>query len=348
MNAGTGRMPAQDTKGGGKTMTIFGGIRLAAALAVAGVLPGLPAQAFEPEATECIAPAAPGGGWDFTCREVGKTMQDLGLVPGTMQVTNIAGGGGGVAFAEVVNKRNDDNDLIVAASSATSTRLAQGAFPGNTMDQVRWLASIGADYGIIAVAKDSPITTLPELMDKIKADPTSVSIAGGSAVGGWDHLKVLIAARAAGIDDVRTIKYVPFDGGGEAVTQLLAGSVQAFTGDASEAKGFVDSGDIKVIAVLAPERLPGDFSEFPTAKEQGIDAVGANWRGFYAPGGMSDDAYAFWVDAIGKVYASDEWKQIMARSGIAPLDLSGEEFQNFVAQRIQETEELSKEIGLIN
>ena len=98
---------------------------------------------------------------------------------------------------------------------------------------------------------------------------------------------MLIAAKKAGIDDVRSIKYVAFDGGGEAVTQLLAGSVQAFTGDASEAKGFVDSGDIKVIAVLAPERMEGDFAVFPTAKEQGIDAVGANWRGFYAPGGMS-------------------------------------------------------------
>jgi putative tricarboxylic transport membrane protein len=274
------------------------------------------ASAFEPEATECIAPAAPGGGWDFTCRQVGKTLQDLGLVPGTMQVTNLAGGGGGVAFAEVVNKRNDSNDLIVAASSATSTRLAQGAFPGNTMDQVRWLASVGADYGIIAVAADSPINTLPELMDAIKADPSSISIAGGSAVGGWDHLKVLIAANAAGIEDVRTIKYVAFDGGGEAVTKLLAGSVQAFTGDASEAKGFVDSGDIKVVAVLAPERLEGDFSVFPTAAEQGIDAVGANWRGFYAPGGMSDEAYGYWVDAIGKVYDSDEWKATMAQSGI--------------------------------
>ncbi len=245
---------------------------LAAFIAAMGLAAA--ASAFEPEATECIAPAAPGGGWDFTCRQVGKTLQDLGLVPGTMQVTNLAGGGGGVAFAEVVNKRNDSNDLIVAASSATSTRLAQGAYPGNTMDQVRWLASVGADYGIIAVAADSPINTLPELMEAIKADPTSISIAGGSAVGGWDHLKVLIAANAAGIEDVRTIKYVAFDGGGEAVTQLLAGSVQAFTGDASEAKGFVDSGDIKVVAVLAPERLEGDFGAFPTAKEQGIDAVG--------------------------------------------------------------------------
>jgi putative tricarboxylic transport membrane protein len=304
-------------------------------------------QAFEPEQTECIAPANPGGGWDFTCRQVGKTLQDLSLVPGTMQVTNLAGGGGGVAFAEVVNKRNDSNDLIVAASSATSTRLAQGAYPGNSMDQVRWLASVGADYGIIAVAKDSPIATLPELLDQIKADPTSVSIAGGSAVGGWDHLKVLIAARKAGIEDVRQIKYVAFDGGGEAVTQLLAGSVQAFTGDASEAKGFVDSGDIKVLAVLAPERLDGDFAAFPTAREQGIDAVGANWRGFYGPGGMSDDAYAWWVDAIGTVYDSDEWKATMAQNGLAPLDLRGEAFEQFVAASVAEIEEISREIGLI-
>lgn len=306
-----------------------------------------PSFAFEPENPECIAPANPGGGWDFTCRQVGKTLQDLGLVPGTVQVTNIAGGGGGVAFAEVVNKRNADNDLIVAASSATSTRLAQGAFPGNTMDQVRWVASVGADYGIIAVAADSEIETLPQLMDQMKADPRSVSISGGSAVGGWDHLKVLIAAQAAGIEDVRTIKYVAFDGGGEAVTQLLAGSVQAFTGDASEAKGFVDSGDIKVIAVLAPERLEGDFASFPTAVEQGLDVIGANWRGFYAPGGMSDDAYNYWVDAVAQVYSSEEWKEIMAQNGLAPLDLQGDEFQAFVAESVARIEGLSREIGLI-
>ena len=319
-------------------------IGLAAAFTLAS---SIAAHAFDPGNTECIAPANAGGGWDFTCRQVGKTMQDLGLVPGTMQVTNLAGGGGGVAYAEVANKRAEDNNLIVAASSATATRLAQGAYPGNTMDEMRWVGAVGADYGIIAVAADSEIATLPELMDQIKADPTSVSVAGGSAVGGWDHLKVLLAAQKAGIEDVRTIKYVAFDGGGEAVTQLLAGSVQAFTGDASEAKGFVDSGDIKVIAILAPERLEGDFASFPTAKEQGIDVIGANWRGFYAPGDMSDDAYAFWTDAVAKTYASDEWKQVMAQNGLAPLDMTGDAFQAFVADSVASITDLSKQIGLI-
>jgi putative tricarboxylic transport membrane protein len=319
----------------------------AAALFVAGSAVAVQAQGFSPENPECIAPANPGGGWDFTCRQAGKSMQDLGLIPSTMQVVNLAGGGGGVAFAEVVNKRTDDNDLIVAASSATATRLAQGAYPGNTMDQVRWLATVGADYGVIAVAASSDMNTLPDLLERIKTDPTSISVAGGSAVGGWDHLKVLIAANAFGIDDVRTVKYIAFDGGGEAVTQLLAGSVQAFTGDISEAKGFVDSGDIKVLAILAPERLPGEFSKFPTAVEQGVDAIGANWRGFYAPGNMSDAAYDYWVTAIGNMYATDEWKGVMANNGLAPLDLQGAAFQDFVAKSVKQIADISREIGII-
>ena len=111
---------------------------------------------FGVSAQECIAPANPGGGWDFTCRQVGKSLQDLGLIDQTMQVVNLAGGGGGVAFAEVVNKRGEDNELIVAASAATATHLAQGALIRAT-PWIRFagLAAIGADYGVIAVAADS-------------------------------------------------------------------------------------------------------------------------------------------------------------------------------------------------
>ena len=321
-------------------------VRAAVAVAAMTLVPAT-SYAFEPESPECIAPANPGGGWDFTCRQVGKTLQDLKLISSTMQVSNLTGGSGGVAYAQVVNKRGDDNDLIVAASSATSTRLAQGAYPGNTMDQVRWVASIGADYGVIAVSKDSPIKDLKELMEVLKTNPSSIAIAGGSSVGGWDHLKVLIAATAAGVDDVRKVKYIAFEGGGEAITQLLAGSVQAFSGDISEAKGFVDSGDIRVIAVLSPERLEGEYAAFPTAKEQGIDALGANWRGFYAPKGMSDEAYDAWVSKIATLYASPEWKAVMKTNGLAPLDLQGADFEAFVSDSVAQIQKISRDIGII-
>ena len=106
-------------------------------LSVSTLIFSASAQAFEPGKTECIAPANAGGGWDLTCRLIGKTMQDLKLIPGTMQVTNKAGAGGGVAFAEVVNKRNKDDNLIIAASSATTTRLAQNQFAGSDYKQVK-------------------------------------------------------------------------------------------------------------------------------------------------------------------------------------------------------------------
>ncbi len=66
---------------------------------------GLIGQSY---AAECIAPANPGGGWDFTCRSISKIMTDIGAHDGSIKVTNMAGGGGGLAFAHVVNERNTD------------------------------------------------------------------------------------------------------------------------------------------------------------------------------------------------------------------------------------------------
>ena len=320
--------------------------RMLLAGALAAVL-ATPAGAFEPSGVECIAPANPGGGWDFTCRQVGRALQELGIVKEPVRVTNMAGGGGGVAFAYVVTKRNKDDNLLVAASTATVTRLAQGAYVDMRADMVRWIGTVGADYGVIAVAADSPIKTLGDLMEALKTRPQEVAIAGGSAFGGWDHLKVLIAAKAAGIEDVTRIKYVAYKGGGEAMTALLGGHVQAFSGDISETVGFIEAGQVRVLAVLAPERLPGKLADIPTAREQGGDAIGANWRGFYAPGGMSDEAYGFWVEAIRQVYQSELWQQVMAQSGLMPFALYGQELEAFVRQQSADIATLSREIGLI-
>jgi putative tricarboxylic transport membrane protein len=191
--------------------TFFGSF--AAAVLATGLATS--AAAFEPGNVECIAPANPGGGWDFTCRQVGKVLADLDVVPSQVQVSNMAGGGGGVAYAHVVSKRSDDPNLIVAASTATTTRLAQNQFVGMTADQVRWVGALGADYGVLVVKDDAPYQSLGDLVDAVKADPTSISFAGGSATGGFDHLKVLQVMKAAGFDDIRSVRYIAFDGGGE-------------------------------------------------------------------------------------------------------------------------------------
>ncbi|MEQ5856241.1 tripartite tricarboxylate transporter substrate-binding protein [Halomonas sp. EF61] len=306
------------------------------------------AHAFEPEGkVECLAPADPGGGWDFTCRSVGNVMEDLDLVPRSVQTVNMPGASGGVAYAHVVSKREGDDQLLVAASTATTTRLAQGQFRGLDVEMVNWIGALGADYGVIAVADDAPYQSLQDLVDALQNDPQAVTFAGGSSKGGWDHLKVLMMAQEADISDLPHIKYLSYTGGGEAMTQVVGGHVDAFTGDISEAQGFLESGDLRVLAVLSDERLPGEFSDLPTAKEQGIDVVGPNWRGFYMPAGISDEAEQYWIDAMDSLYASEEWKTVMRQNGLMPFHMSAGEFETFVKEQIDDIETLSKDIGLI-
>jgi putative tricarboxylic transport membrane protein len=245
-----------------------------------------------------------------------------------------------------VNERNTDEDLIVAASSATTTRLAQNAYAGSTADQVRFVGAIGADPGVIVVAADSPYQSLNELVDAILADPTSVAFAGGSAVGGFDHMKPLQVLQAAGFDDITQVRYIGVDGGADAITQTIGGFTQAMTGDMSEIVGFVRSGDVRVLAVLTEERVPG-FEDIPTAREQGYDVVAVNWRGLYVPGGISDEAFALWAERLAAVAASAQWQEAMAANGLAPFTKVGDDFQEWINGVIASTEDLSRLIGVI-
>jgi len=313
------------------------------ALGLSAVLLGAAGAA---SAAECIAPANPGGGWDFTCRQIGKIMHDIGAVDKPVQVTNMPGAGGGLAYNHVVSERADDADLIIAASSATTTRLAQNAYAGMTADQVRFVGAIGADPGIIAVAADSDIADLAQLVEMIKADPGSVAFAGGSAVGGFDHLKPLMILKEAGFTDITKIKYIGVDGGADAITQTVGGFTQAMTGDMSEVVSFLANGDIRVIAVLTDERVPG-FDDIPTAKEQGFDVVAVNWRGLYVPKGVSDDTFNAWAAKLQQVADSPEWAEAMAANGLAPFTKVGGDFQGYVDGLVSDINAMSKELGVI-
>lgn len=300
-----------------------------------------------PRNTECIAPADPGGGWDFTCRiPAADVMAKLGLIQGAMKVSNVTGGGGGVAYANVVTQRAGDESLIVAASTATATRLAQNVFAGFTADNVRWLGAVGADYGVIAVSNDSPYQTLNELVDAIMAAPSDFPFAGGSAIGGWDHLKVLLLMNAAGLEDLSGVRYIAFDGGGAAMIELVGGRAAAFTGDISEVLAQIEAGEVRVLGVLSPDRIP-ILPDVATATEQGYDVIGANWRAFYAPPGISDEAYNYWVDAVRQVAESEEWNSLREQNGLAEFALFGDDFEAFVREQVATIQAISEDLGLL-
>jgi putative tricarboxylic transport membrane protein len=270
----------------------------------------------------------------------------LGLSPGLVRTTNLPGAGGGVAFANAVAQRNRDPAVLIAASPSTTLRLAQGQYGNLTEDDVRWIGAVGAEYGVLAVSADAPWNDLGDLLEAWRLDPGSIVVSGGSAVAGQDHMKVLLLAHRAGLDPKR-IRYVPFDGGGEAMTALLGGFVQVFSGEASEVEGQLAAGRMRVLTVLAPERLGGPLDGVPTAHEAGIDVDWVTWRGFYVPGGIGDERYREWVDIMRRVGASSEWEVARRANRLEPFFMVGEDFESFVRQQVRDFRDMSREIGLI-
>ena len=299
------------------------------------------ASSFSPGSPECVAPADAGGGWDFTCRSIGQLFEDLGLTSNVV-VTNQPGGGGGVAFADVAANRNDNDDLVIAASPATAIRFAQNQYPGLEADQFRWIGAIGADFGVVAVPTDSEFETFDQLIEAVQADPSSVVFGGGSPVGGQDHFKVLLLSQELGIDPA-AIPWVAYDGGGEAQNALLGGEIQVATLDVSETIG---NENLRILTVMADDRVPG-MDDVPTTRELGYETIFPIWRGLLAPGGMSDEAYDFWVDAIGQVEASDEWAAAREENGLSPLRLIGDDFQDFALDAVNSFRALSEPFGLV-
>lgn len=316
--------------------------RTLAALTVALTL-GFGLAQFQPRNVECIAPAGAGGGWDFTCRQMANILVQIGLVPGSIQTQNVTGGGGGVAFASVVANQTGNENLIVAASTATTSRIASGEFAGFSGTDVRWVAAVGADYGVLAVAPDSAYQTIEDVINAWRVDPRLVSVVGGSAVGGWDHLKVLLLADAAGVP-VRPIRYTTFESGGAAVIEVVAGRADVFTGDISEVLPQVEAGNLRVLVALSEERL-AKLPDVPTARELGYDVVGPNWRGFYMPQGISDAAYGWWVEAFRALADSPEWATMREQNGIEDFRRFGAEMEAFALGQIDDIVELLTEIG---
>jgi putative tricarboxylic transport membrane protein len=103
----------------------------------------------EPKRPECIAPAAPGGGFDLTCKLAQSALVNEKLLTKPMRVTYMPGGVGAVAYNAVVAQRPADAGTLVAWSSGSLLNLAQGKFGRFDETNVRWLAAVGTSYGAI-------------------------------------------------------------------------------------------------------------------------------------------------------------------------------------------------------
>ena len=309
----------------------------AATTAVAGPL----------DKTECIAAAKPGGGFDLTCKLAQTALMDAQVIKDPMRVTYMPGGIGAVAYNAIIAQRPAEPNTIVAFSGGSLLNIAQGKFGKYTDSDVRWLAIVGADYGAVVVRKDSPYKTLKDLVAALKADSSKVVFGAGGTVGSQDWMKAALTARAAGISH-KAMRFVAFEGGGEAISALQGGHVHVYSGDASEAASQIKAGaNIRVLAVLSDKRLPGALAEVPTAKEQGFDVEWPIVRGFYMGPKVSDADFNAWTEAFNKTMRTPEYAKLRDERGLYPFSLTGTALDVYIKRYTQQYRKLAAEFGLV-
>ena len=230
-----------------------------------------------------MVPNSPGGGYDLTARTAVKIMEDEDIT-GRVEVFNVIGAGGTVAMARLMNERGNDDLMMMMGLGVVGAGYTNGA--ENRVTDATPLAKMVEEQEGILVPADSPFQTVDELVAAWQADPSSVTIGGGSSPGGPDHLFPMQTAQAVGVDPT-TVNYVSYDGGGDLLTALLGKKIDAGTSGLGEFVDQIEAGQLRVLAVSGAERLPG--VDAPTLTEAGIDLQFTNWRGILAPPDISDE-----------------------------------------------------------
>jgi putative tricarboxylic transport membrane protein len=298
---------------------------------------------FPTKPIEFIAPSGAGGGWDSTARTAAKVLNDEKIITQPITVQNKAGGGGAVGLAYLVDKKGDPYTINVYSPPLLLIYLnGQSQF---SYKDVTPIAQVMTDYSVFAVKADSKFKTIQDVMAAAKADPKSVKVGGGSAPGSMDHLAFLKPAKVAGVD-VKSLPYVSFQGGGEAMTALLGGHIDVISTGIGEAAEQARAGKVRILAVTAPKRVDV-IKDVPTLKESGIDAEFIVWRGFFGPPNMPADALKTMDESFSKMLKSKAWADAAAKQGWITEYKNSADFKKFLDNENKTMESLLAEVGLL-
>jgi putative tricarboxylic transport membrane protein len=253
---------------------------------------------------EIVVGLTAGSSQDRGARAIQSIAQAKSLLGVTSSVVNRVGGGGNVAWSYLAQHAGDAHWLQIA-----SPTILTGYIIGtsqSTYTHFTPLALLGNQYIGLAVRADSGLKTARDVIERLRADPSSLSF-GINSLGSYLHLVGAITARAAGIDP-KKLKLVVFQGA-ELMTAGLGGHVDVIVTVTSNLLPHVQAGKLRIVGISSERRLGGALSSVPTLKEQGVDAVLANWQGVFGPPKLSPPQIAFWDGVFGRLLKTDEWKR---------------------------------------
>ena len=275
------------------------------------------AQGWKPERNvELIVPASAGGSLDTTGRTVQRLWDELKLLPVSSTVVNRAGGGHAVAY-NFLNQRAGDPHYMSITSSTLHTSNINGRTPLSYRDFTP-LTVLLTEYIAFAVRADSPIRNGKDLIEALRKNPASMSLALSSAVGGTHHISFGLPLQSAKVDMTQT-KLVAFNSTAEAVTALLGGHVDVNFETAITARAAIQSGRVRALAVTSPKPSPS-YPDLPTIAATGVPGYAAvPWYTIATARGVPDQVVAKLNADINRVLQSPALAARWEKQGLAPV-----------------------------
>lgn len=309
----------------------------AAALALAA--PSLFAQAYPNRPVRIIVPQPPGGGFDT----VGRLMADrLGKLAGQSFVVENRTGSGTLVGTELAARAAPDGYSLLVGS-ISNIALNPGLYANLPYDSLRDFEPVGLlvaySYTLMA-RKDLPFRTLAEVIAHARANPGKLTYASAGN-GSGQHVLPAALWHMAGVD----VTHVPYRGAQAAYQDLLGGRVDLFFDLSPTARGQVDAGNVRALAVSGPARNPM-HPQVPTVQEGGVPLELESWFGLFAPARTPPEVLERLRAEFARMAALADVQESLARAGGKPMALAGEQARSLVRRDVEHWSKLVRTLGI--
>ncbi|MGH3384587.1 MAG: Bug family tripartite tricarboxylate transporter substrate binding protein [Nocardioidaceae bacterium] len=298
---------------------------------------------YPSETIEIMVPAAAGGGWDLTGRNMQKVLQDEDISSEPVEVVNVEGGGGATGLSQLTSREKGNAHELMITGLVMIGALEQANSPVQ-LNAATPIATLTAESEAFVVPADSPYQSIADVVAAYEKDPKSVTFGGGSA-GGSDHLVAGQLVQAAGAEPA-DLKYVGYSGGGEATAGILSGDVAVGVSGLSEFEPHIESGKMRLLAISTTDEIEVAGKPAPTLKDEGYDVDFANWRAVVAPPDISDGERDAIIEMVDTLHESEGWKAVLEEQGWTDFYRTGDEAKAYIDEETERISGLMEELGL--
>jgi tripartite-type tricarboxylate transporter receptor subunit TctC len=266
---------------------------------------------FPSRTMQFVVAYTPGTGADILARAFGPRLAELWKV--SVVTENRPGATGTIATAFVAKAPPDGHTLLFVATSFGTTPALRPNLPFDPVKNFAPVALIATSGLGVVVHPQLPVTTLRDFIQLAKRRPGELHYSS-PGVGGPQHLAMELLKLETGINMV----HVPYKGFAGAITDVVAGHVQAMVSALQSAHSQVSSGKLRMLAVMSAERSAA-FPGVPTMKEAGLPGLEIyTWYGTFAPAGTPAAAVARVNADINALLRQPDMRKLLASQGMNP------------------------------